>query len=98
MPSLSQSDLFLQSVATVSGGGKRRFSAPSLIVVAWEQNPDHFGLAGKVDTQPGSSKILIGLSGKQGLVAQGYIERTDHREFMMTDAGRARLAALAEAA
>jgi hypothetical protein len=70
------------------------FTAEDLIVRAWQQFPESFGLSGYREKFPDSNRVLSKLMGSVGLCSRGWLEQVSTKTYRMTPAGRKLAAAL----
>ena len=75
--------------------GDRPVTLSTLVVRAWEREPSRFGLTGHADRYPDSNRVLAKLSGDDGIVVQGWCERTAIGVLVLTAKGRRHAATLA---
>ncbi|MFK5282282.1 hypothetical protein ACI3PL_22250, partial [Lacticaseibacillus paracasei] len=62
-------------------------TTPDLVMRAWSLYPEAFSLAGYA--HPHSNAVIAKLSGADGLVGLGWLERTDESAYRVTRAGHA---------
>jgi DNA-binding PadR family transcriptional regulator len=74
--------------------GRSPFTAETLIVTAWRQYPETFGLRGYIDQHPDSNKVLASLMGEKGLARRGWLVKMGKKEYALTREGRRILARL----
>jgi hypothetical protein len=74
------------------------FTAEDLIVRAWTDFPESFGLTGYRDRYPDSNRVLSKLMGSVGLCSRGWLEQVSTKLYRITPGGRKFAAALGEAA
>jgi DNA-binding PadR family transcriptional regulator len=74
--------------------GRSPFTAETLIVAAWRQFPETFGLRGYVDLHPDSNKVLSSIMGEKGLARRGWLVKLAKKEYALTREGRRVLARL----
>jgi hypothetical protein len=67
---------------------QQSFTAEDIIVRAWMDFPESFGLRGYQDRHPDSNRVLAKLMGALGLCGRGWLEQTDTKTYRMTPAGR----------
>jgi hypothetical protein len=70
------------------------FTAEDLIVRAWQQFPESFGLSGYREKFPDSNRVLSKLMGSVGLCSRGWLEQVSTKTYRMTPAGRKLASAL----
>lgn len=86
------STLILRAARQLEDAGDSQFSAEVLILAAWRMAPQTFGLSGFAEQYPCSNKVIAALSGKRGLVRQGFLEKIAPKLYRLAPAGRERLA------
>src|SRR3954454_10808855 len=64
------------------------FTAEQLIVCAWTQFPESFGLNGYRDRYPDSNRVLSKLMGTVGLCSRGWLEQVSTKLYRITPGGR----------
>ncbi len=64
------------------------FTAEDLIVRAWHEFPESFGLAGYGQKYPDSNRVLAKLMGSVGLCSRGWLEQVSTKTYRMTPSGR----------
>jgi len=74
--------------------GRSPFSAAQLIIAAWRQFPDTFGLRGYVHQHPDANKVLSSIMGEKGLARRGWLLKVGKKEYALTREGRRVLARL----
>jgi hypothetical protein len=74
--------------------GKSPFPAAALILAAWRQFPETFGLRGYVDQHPDANKVLSSIMGEKGLARRGWLLKVGKKEYALTREGRRILARL----
>jgi len=92
---LTVADKLLIAALDLEGHGKRSFSAEDLVVSAWQNFPDAFGLRGYLDDKnkpiyPDSNRVYAEIMGSKPLRKSGYMRRVGNKMYALTDAGRAR--------
>ena len=63
------------------------FSAEDLIVAAWTDFPDSFGLQGYVSDHPDSNRVLTNIMGSKGLRNKGWIKALGRKRYSLTAEG-----------
>lgn len=96
---LSIQDKVLISALAIEEGGKERFSAEDLVVMAWKKFPEAFGLAGYVDKTgsplyPNSNRIYAEIMGSKPLRKNGLIRKVGSKMYQLTELGRLRAESL----
>jgi hypothetical protein len=69
--------------------GQSPFSAEALIVSAWQQYPQTFGLKGYAELYPDSNKVLSSIMGEKGLAKRGWLVKMGQKLYALTREGRA---------
>lgn len=87
----------LLTVWTQTRAGRAPVHFGEIVVSAFERSPEHFALAGHPG-HPDSGRVQKYLSGREGLVARGLIERVAPRMYRVTPRGRRRAAKIAREA
>lgn len=77
----------LVAALTLEERGESPFTASALVVEAWRQFPDKFGIDGMPE-HPSDNRVICQLSGHRGLVACGYLERTAPKTYRLLPDGR----------
>jgi hypothetical protein len=67
---------------------QEQFTAEDLIVKAWKDYPESFGLSGYREAHPDSNRVLSKLMGSVGLCSRGWLEQVSTKTYRMTPAGR----------
>lgn len=67
---------------------RETFSAEDLIVRAWKEYPESFGLNGYRESFPDSNRVLSKLMGSTGLCARGWLEQVGTKTYRLTVLGR----------
>lgn len=67
---------------------RETFTAEDLIVRAWQQFPESFGLNGYRDAHPDSNRVLSKLMGSVGLCSRGWLEQVGVKTYRLTPMGR----------
>jgi hypothetical protein len=68
--------------------GQSPFSAEALIVSAWQQYPQTFGLKGYAELYPDSNKVLSSIMGEKGLAKRGWLVKMGQKLYALTREGR----------
>ncbi len=63
------------------------FHESDLVVAAWKESPESFGLRGYESSHPDSNRTLAPLCGNRGLVAQGWLVKHPDRYYGLSKAG-----------
>jgi hypothetical protein len=90
------SEKILLAAENLDKQGKSPFSAAALIIAAWRQFPETFGLRGYVDQHPDANKVLSSIMGEKGLARRGLLLKVGKKEYSLTREGRRILARLLE--
>jgi len=92
---LSLGEKVLAAAAAFSEGDvERQFTAEDLVVAAWRQDKQAFGLRGHEENYPDSNKVYTKLDGQAGLVTKGWLQKSGDRTLRLTIGGLARAAEL----
>ncbi len=92
---LTLTEYVLLASLEISGGDlEREFTAEELLVAAWKENPEAFGLRGFEHEYPDSNKLYTKLDGRDGLVARGLLTKAGERVLKLTPVGLASAAGL----
>ncbi len=75
-------------VAATLDNEKQTFTAEDIVVRAWKDFPESFGLRGYQAHHPDSNRVLAKLMGTLGLCGRGWLEQTDTKTYRITTAGR----------
>ncbi len=91
--SLSVSEKLLLAAFRLEEGGKRPFSAEDLVVSAWQNFPDTFGLAGHRDEMgkllyPDSNRVFAEIMGSKPIRKRGLLKKVGKKMYQLTEAGR----------
>jgi hypothetical protein len=78
----------LLAAAALEEQGQTPFSAEALIVNAWRQYPQAFGLKGFEELYPDSNKVLAGIMGEKGLPRRGWMTKVGQKLYSLTRDGR----------
>src|SRR5580704_4188589 len=76
--------------------GQSPFSAEALIVSAWQNYPQTFGLKGYAEQYPDSNKVLASIMGEKGLARRGWLIKMGQKLYALTREGRLVVSRLAE--
>jgi len=74
--------------ATAIEKTRTTFTAEDLVVEAWHQFPESFGLSGYRERFPDSNRILCKLMGGTGIRSRGWVEQVTAETYRVTDVGR----------
>lgn len=84
-------------------GGEQRmaFSAEQLVVGAWKEFPESFGLRGILDDEgrpeyPDSNRVYKEIMGSKTLRKRGLLEKISNKTYRLTEAGKQRALLLAD--
>ena len=97
---LAVTDKLLVVAQALEESGRRPFTAEDLVVEAWRQFDDTFGLSGYVDDAgkrlyPDSNRVYAEIMGSKPIRKQGLVEKTGRKMYRLTQAGRSRALSLA---
>src|SRR5262245_25492266 len=62
------------------------FSAEDLVVEAWKQFPDTFGLTGYAQLHPDSNRVLTNIMGTKGMRGKGWLRKVGEKRYQLTAA------------
>ena len=87
-------DKLVLAAYALGDDGKRPFSAEDLVISAWRQFPDAFGLAGHTDengraTYPDSNRVYMEIMGPKPVLKRGLLKKVGKKQYRLTEAGRA---------
>jgi len=90
---LSIQDKLLVAAIALEKEGRQRFSAEDLVVMAWKNNPEAFGLAGYTDKRgcpiyPNSNRVYAEIMGSKPLRKNGWLRKVGSKMYELTEAGR----------
>jgi hypothetical protein len=88
------SEKILVAAEQLDKHGRAPFTAETLIVAAWKQFPETFGLRGYIDQYPDSNKVLSSIMGEKGLARRGWLIKLGAKEYGVTREGKRVLARL----
>jgi hypothetical protein len=84
---LTISEKLLRAAARRWSSAGEAFSAEDLIVAAWQDSPETFGLQGYVDEYPDSNRVLTNIMGGKGLRQKGWITALGRKRYSLTNEG-----------
>lgn len=82
------SEKILLAAAQLEDRGQSPFSAETLIVAAWQENPRTFGLKGYDEQFPDSNRVLSCIMGEKGLAKRGWLAKMGQKLYSLTRDGR----------
>jgi len=90
---LSAPEKLLLAAFELEETGKRPFSAEDLVVAAWKNFPDTFGLAGYRDASndlsyPDSNRVFAEIMGSKPIRKRGLLVKVGSKMYQLTEAGR----------
>jgi hypothetical protein len=68
--------------------GQSPFTAEVLIVRAWKDDPQTFGLKGFIEEYPDSNKVLSSIMGERGLTGRGWLTKMGQKLYSITSEGK----------
>ncbi|HWP60174.1 MAG TPA: hypothetical protein VNL14_19930 [Candidatus Acidoferrales bacterium] len=91
--SLSISEKLLLAAYYLEESGRTPFSAEALVVAAWQNFPDAFGLAGHLDENghlmyPDSNRVFAEIMGSKPIRKRGFLVKVGEKQYQLTEAGR----------
>jgi len=89
----SVSEKLLLAAFYLEEGGRSPFSAEDLVVAAWKQFPDVFGLTGYPDAQgnlmyPNSNRVFAEIMGSKPIRNRGLLVKVGDKMYQLTESGR----------
>lgn len=91
MPNLLSETTVAQKVLVaavrIESSNNHVFSAEDLVVKAWREYPETFGLKGYADSYPDSNKVLSSVMGAKGLISHGYLVKKGKKLYAVTSDG-----------
>lgn len=92
---LTVCDKLILSSFNLEINGKRKFSAEDLVVAAWKEFPDTFGLSGyRTDSgklsYPDSNRVFAEIMGSKPIRKAGFLRKVGTKIYELTEAGRNR--------
>jgi len=90
--SYSVVEKLLISALELEDKGNRPFTAENLVVKAWQNFPDTFGLAGYLDENgiacyPDSNRVYSEIMGSKPIRKKGYLRKVGTKMYQLTEAG-----------
>ena len=90
---LTVSDKLLIASFKLEQKGKSPFSAEDLVVSAWKNFPDTFGLRGYRDNNgklnyPDSNRVFAEIMGSKPIRKKGYLMKVGTKTYKLTESGR----------
>lgn len=94
-------DRIVVAAKQLEDSGKRTFSAEDLVVAAWQNFPDVFGLSGYLDGSgtpmyPNSNRVYAEIMGSKPVRKMGLLRKVGSKMYRLTEAGRQRANGAAE--
>ncbi len=92
---LSIVDKLLIAAIKLENSGKRPFTAEDLVVNAWKNFSDAFGLSGHLDDKgqrkhPDSNRIFAEIMGSKPIRKKGFLEKVGTKMYQLTESGQGR--------
>jgi hypothetical protein len=86
-------DKLLIAAIDLETDGKRPFTAEDLVVNAWKNFPDAFGLSGYLDERgyrkyPDSNRVFAEIMGSKPIRKKGYLQKVGTKMYHLTEAGQ----------
>lgn len=94
MAQLSQQEKLLVAASKLADAESSVFSAEDLVVAAWREYPETFGLQGYPE-HPDSNRVFTKIMGKRGLRGKGWLSKVGQKKYKLTESGRHLAQALA---
>lgn len=85
--SFSISEKLLIAAHYLEEQGRKTFSAEDLVVAAWQNFPDAFGLAG-YKIYPDSNRVFAEIMGSKPVRKRGFLVKVGEKKYQLTEAGR----------
>lgn len=90
---LSIVDKLLIAAIDLEKNGKRPFTAEDLVVNAWKNFPDAFGLSGHLDDNgnrryPDSNRVFAEIMGSKPIRKKGFLQKVGTKLYQLTEAGQ----------
>jgi len=90
---LSVCDKLLVSAYRLAKGGTTPFTAEDLVVAAWQEFPDTFGLRGHHDDEgkpkyPDSNRVFAEVMGAKPIRKRGLLAKVGQKVYTLTETGR----------
>lgn len=85
---ITVSEKVLLAAHALEEEGRSPFSAEALVVSAWKQFPDTFGLKDFTGLYPDSNKVLACIMGERGLPRRGWLAKLGQKQYALTRDGR----------
>ena len=90
--SLSVTEKLVLAAYSLIGHQSQRFSAEDLVVAAWKQFPDTFGLSGHEDDEgrpkfPDSNRVFAEIMGSKPLRQRGLLRKSGEKVYELTESG-----------
>ena len=90
---LSVTDKLLLAAGNLEQAGRTPFTAEDLVVAAWSQYPDTFGLRGHLDERgrpayPDSNRVLAEIMGSKPVRKRGLLVKVGTKLYKLTESGR----------
>ena len=91
--SLSVYEKLLLAAFSLEEKGQKAFTAENLVVEAWQEFPDTFGLAGYRDpvtgpSYPDSNRVFAEIMGSKPIRKRGFLVKTGEKIYQLTETGR----------
>jgi len=67
---------------------RENFTAEDLVVRAWREFPESFGLNGYRESFPDANRVLSKLMGSVGMCSRGWLEQVSTKTYRLTQTGR----------
>jgi hypothetical protein len=89
---LSVSDKLIIAAYRLTASGKSPFTAEDLVISAWQNYPDTFGLSGHVDENgrnayPDSNRVFAEIMGTKPVRQRGYLVKVGNKLYRLTEVG-----------
>lgn len=92
---ITVADRLLIVAYRIGGEQREAFSAEQLVVGAWKEFPEFFGLRGMLDDEghpeyPDSNRVFAEIMGSKPLRKRGLLEKIGYKTYRLTEAGKQR--------
>ncbi len=85
---LTLPEMILLAAYKLEQQGHSPFSAEDLIVAAWKEFPNAFGLRGYADQYPDANRVLSAIMGERGLAKRGWLAKVGQKLYSVSREGQ----------
>jgi len=85
---LTLPEMILLAAYKLEQQGHSPFSAEDLIVAAWKEFPQAFGLRGYADQYPDANRVLSAIMGERGLAKRGWLAKVGQKLYSVSRDGQ----------